>query len=78
MEQLTEAYTGVAVTEALNGEKRISKSLIDHFSTSNLKYILKIVILETGMVDNYLVYDIRKANAWRYKREKKKPKTIEF
>ena len=78
MEQLIELYTRGAVTTALNGEKRISKSLIDHFSTSNPKSILKTDMLETGMVDHYMVDGIRKANAWRYKREKKGPKTIEF
>ena len=69
VEQLIEAYTKVAVTTALNGEKRISKSLIEHFSSSTLKYILKTDILETEMVDHYLVYDIRKVTAWRYQRE---------
>ena len=77
LKQLIDTYTRVAVTTAQNGEKRLSKSLIDHFSTSNPKYILKTGILETGMVDHYLVYGIRKVNSWRYKRENKKPKTIE-
>ena len=78
MEQLMETYTRVAVTAAPNGEKRISISLIDHLSTSNPKYILKTGILDTGMFDHYLVYGIRKVNAWRYKRENKNPTTIEF
>ena len=78
MEQLVEAYTRVAGTTALNGEKKVSKSVIDHFSTMNPEYILKTDILETGMVDHYLVYGIRKLNAWRYKIEKKKPNAIEF
>ena len=73
MEKLVEAYTRVVVAAALNGEKRICKSLIDHFSISNPKYILKTDIFETGMVDHYLVCGIRKVNAWRYKREMKKP-----
>ena len=62
MKQLVEDYTRVAGTTALNGKKKISKSLIDHFSTTNTKYILKTDILETGMVDHYLVYGIRKVN----------------
>ena len=53
MKQLIDAYTIVAVTTALNGEKRISKSLIDDFSTSNPKYILETDIIQTGMVDHY-------------------------
>ena len=51
-----------------NGTKRIRKSLIDHFSTSNARYILKTDVLETGMVDHYLIYGIRKINAWRIKK----------
>ena len=53
MKQLTDAYTRVAVTTALNGEKRISKSLTGDFSTSNPKYILETDIIITGMVDHY-------------------------
>ena len=63
MEQSVEAYARVAATTALNGETRIGKSLIDHFSTSNPKYILKTDIHDARMVDHYLVYGIRKVNA---------------
>ena len=51
---------------------------MDHFSTSNPKNILKTAILETEMVDRYLVYGIMKVNDWRYKRENKKSTTIEL
>ena len=77
LEQLIKSYTRVAVTTTEQGDKRISKSLIDHFSTSNPKFILKADVLETGMVDHYLVYGIRKVNAWRLKKEHAKPKLVE-
>ena len=60
-----------------NGTKRISKSLIDHFSTSNARYILKTDALETGVVDHYLIYGIRKINAWRIKTPVMPPKIVE-
>ena len=55
MEQLVKTYTRVATITSDDGTKRISKSLIDHFSTSNTRYILKTGVLETGMVDHYLI-----------------------
>ena len=42
-----------------------SKTLIDHFSTNKPKYILKVDTIETGMVDHYMMYGIRKINAVR-------------
>ncbi len=77
LEQLIKRYTRVAATTTEQGDKRISKSLIDHFSTTNPKFILKADILETGMVDHYLVYGVRKVNAWRLKKEHSKPKLVE-
>ena len=77
MEQLIKSYTRVAVTTTEQGDKRVSKSLIDHFSTSNSKFILKADVLETGMVDHYMVYGVRKVNAWRLKKEHAKPKLVE-
>ena len=65
IEQLIKTYTRVATKTNENGTKRICKSLIDHFSISNSRYILKTDILETRMVDHYLKYGIRKINAWR-------------
>ena len=62
--QLIKSYTRVAVTTTEQGDKRISKSLIDHFSTSNPNFILTTDVLETGMVDHFLVYGVRKVNAW--------------
>ena len=53
------------------------KSLIDHFSTSNPKVILKADVLDTGVVDHDLVYGVRKVNAWRFKKEHAKPKIVE-
>ena len=77
LEQLIKSYTRVAVTTTEQGDKRVSKSLIDHFSTSNSKFILKADVLETGMVDHYMVYGVRKVNAWRLKKEHAKPKLVE-
>ena len=48
MEQLVKTYTRVATITSDDGTKRISKSLIDHFSTSNARYILK-----TGVLDGW-------------------------
>ncbi len=77
IEQLIKQYTRVAVTTNKQGEQRISKSLIDHFSTSSPKYILETNVLETGMVDHYLVYGVRKINAWRLNKKSNKPKIVE-
>ena len=63
VEQLIKSYTRVAIPTTEQGDKRISKSLIDHFSTSNPKFILKADVLETGVVDHDLVYGVRKVNA---------------
>ena len=72
---MIKSYTRVAVTTNERNEQSISKTLIDHFSTTNPKYILKADVVELGMVDHYLVYGIRKVNAWRVKN--KKPKVLE-
>ena len=70
LEQLIKSYTRVAVTTNERNEQITSKTLIDHFSTTSPKYILKADVLELGMVDQYLVYGIRKVNAWRVKNKK--------
>ena len=54
-EQLIKTNTRVAIKTSDNGTKRIIKSLIGHFSTSNARYILKTDVLETGVVDHYLI-----------------------
>ena len=72
---MIKSYTRVAVTTNERNEQDISKTLIDHFSTNSPKYILKADVLELGMVDHYLVYGIRKVNAWRV--NNKKPKGLE-
>ena len=63
--QLIKAYTRVAISNGANEQSQISHSLIDHFSTNKRKYILESGVLETAMVDHYMVYAIRKVNAWR-------------
>ena len=62
-------YTRIATITTENGEQKTSKALIDHFSTSCPKYILKADVIKTGMVDHYLVNAIRKINAWRLKKK---------
>ena len=64
------------MTTTESGEQRTSKTLIDHFSSSISKYIIEADVVKTGMVDHYLVYGIRKINAWR-RFKKKKPNVIE-
>ena len=64
MEQLIKNYARVAFTTTEQSGQRLSKFLIDNFSTSSSKYVLETDILETGMVDHYLVYGVRKINAW--------------
>ena len=76
LEQLIKSYTRVAVTTNEHNEQITSRTLIDHFSTTIPKYILKAYVLELGMVDHYLVYGIRKVNAWRVKN--KKPRILEI
>ena len=60
LEQLIKSYTRVAVTTNERNEQNISKTLIDHFSTTCPKYILKADVLELGVVDHYLVYGLEK------------------
>ena len=69
-------YTRVAVTSNERNEQRTTKTLIDHFSTTSPKRILRADVLRIGMVDHYMVYGIRKVNAWRLK-GKNKPKILE-
>ena len=37
----------------------------NHFSTNKRNYTLESGVLETAMVDHYIVYAIRKVNSWR-------------
>ena len=69
--------TLVAASETESGEQKIRKTLIDHFSTSCPKYIFETNIIKTGMVDHYLVYEIRKINAWRRNNPRQR-KVVEF
>ena len=73
--QLINKYTRVAVTTNERNEQKTTKTLIDHFSTTSPRYILRADVVRIGMVDHYMVYGVRKINAWRLK--KKKPKIIE-
>ena len=71
LEQLIKSYARVAVTHTDDGDPTVSKTLIDHFSTNKPNYILNVDIIETGMVDHYMIYGIRKVNASRLNSSKK-------
>ena len=67
--------TRVAVRATKENEHHTSKTLIDHFLTNEPKYIRSSGVLKSGMVDHYMIYAIRKVNAWRIR--SKKPKILE-
>ena len=73
--QLMNKYTRVAVTTNEQNEQKTTKTLIDHFSTTSPRYILRADVLRIGIVDHYMVYGVGKINAWRLR--KKKPRIIE-
>ncbi len=58
--QLVKDYTRVAIVQTGENNTRITKSLIDHFSSNKPNLIIKCDVQETGIVDHYLVYGIRK------------------
>ena len=76
LQQMITDYTSVAVTTDGTGEDSTSKSLIDHLSTNRAKYIVKSGVVQLGMLGHYMIYAVRKLNAWRLKRDS--PKIIEF
>ena len=57
-------YTRV-ITEEKDGGSHSSRTLIDHFATNLLNYILRANVLKLGMVDHYLIFAVRKINAKR-------------
>ena len=63
LQQMITDDTRVAVTTDETGEHSTSKSLIDHFSTNRVKYIVKSGVVQLGMVDHYMIYAVRKVNA---------------
>ena len=65
LEQLIKDYTRVPVRVTKENEHHTSKTLIDHFSTNKPKCILSSGVFESGMVDYYMIYAIRKVNTWR-------------
>ena len=59
------------MTTTESGDQKVSKTLMDNFSSTNPKHILVADVIRTDggdknfqMVDHYLVYSIRKINAW--------------
>ena len=62
--QQIQEYT--RVTSKVNNESRTIRNqrLIDHFATNRERNILKIEVIQTGMVDHYLIIRTRKISAW--------------
>ena len=75
LEQLIRSYKRVATTDNENDDIAIRKTLIDHFSSTKSKCILKADTRETGMVNHYMAYGIRKINAVRINSFKKQKHT---
>ena len=67
-EQLIKKHTRMAITGTELRKQRLGKSLIDNFSTSSSQHCLETGVLETRIVDHYLVYGVRKINSWRLKK----------
>jgi len=63
LKQLIKSYTRVAITTTELGEQKVSKTLIDHFSSTNPKYIIEADAIEIGMVGHYLICGSQKINA---------------
>ena len=58
---------------------KTTKSVVDHFSTRKPGNILIADILRIGMADHYMIFDIRKLNARKYRKKKEasvKPATL--
>ena len=56
------------MTSNERNEQRTTKTLIDYFSATSPKRILRADVLRIGMVDHYIVYGMRKVNVWRPRR----------
>ena len=63
-EQQIEEYTIVVTTEK-DGVPHNCSTLIDHFATNRLNYMLRANVLKLGIVDHYLIFAVRKMNAKR-------------
>ena len=63
-EQQIGKYTRFTTAET-DGVPHTSRALIDHFSTNRSKYISRANVLKLGIVDNYLIFAVRKINAKR-------------
>ena len=60
------------VVTAINAVVTEVITLIDHFSTNKPRYILSSGVIKSGMVDHFMIYAIRKVNAWRIRSKKSK------
>ena len=48
-----------------DGVTYTTRTLTDHFATNRPNNILRANVLKFGMVDYYLIFPVRKINAWR-------------
>lgn len=65
LEQIITDCTRVVGTLTEDRRQIISNTLLGHFSTNKVKYVLKSGSLELGMVDHFLIFAVRKVNARR-------------
>ena len=68
--ELIKDYIRVDVTVTKENEHYASKTLIDHFSTNKQMYFLSSRVIKLGMVHHYMIYAVRKVNAWRSRAKK--------
>ena len=61
-QQITE-YTRVATYTNAQGEAKITKSLVDHFSTNRPNHISDCGVIKLGITDHYVIYGVRKLHA---------------
>ena len=70
---------GLLLRQMSEMSTKTTKSLIDHFSTTKPGNILIADILRIGTVDHYMIFDIRKLNARKFRKKKEeslKPATL--
>ena len=72
---LISRYTKVAVTTSERNEQKTTKALTDHFPITKPGNILNADILRIGMVDNFMIFGIRKLKVRKFR--KKKTRIIE-
>ena len=62
-EQKIKEHTKVATHKDSQGEPKVTKTLIDHYSTNRPNNISACGVIKVGITDHYVIYGIRKINA---------------